>query len=1165
MPALESKLRSQLDDVCQKARDKAEEAARSALQKRAVDAAEPHAHFTPAEKELRNRLRARGRQAGDSRRANKTQGIEQLVQELAYEYWHRMLFARLLAENHLLMHPHGVAVSLEECDELAKSEGTPNGFVLAARYASKMLPQVFRTDDVLLEVEFAPEHRLALEKLLASLPRETFLADDSLGWVYQFWQSKRKDEVNKSGEKIDGRTLPAVTQLFTEDYMVQFLLHNTIGAWWAAKEGLRPRMKHGTNTDEKPEYLSGGIDPYSIRVPSVALPAFEYLRWRDDGTPAAGTFDGWPKTLQQFKMIDPCCGSGHFLVAAFNLLVPLRMHDEGLTAREACDAVLRENLFGLELDPRCTQIAAFALAVAAWKFPDLSSPSGRGAGGEGQPLGYRDLPTLNIACTGIGPQATEDEWLKLAEQSVGRIANPSCKPMTVLSREPILNGLRNLHALFSNAPTLGSLIDPNQLSADLITADYETLQPYLAAALTAETTDDDAHERAVAAAGMAKAAELLAAQYTLVTTNVPYLGRGKQSDVMQNYLDVHYKEGKADLATAFVLRCLDLCCRGGSAALVTPQTWLFLTTYKKLRGRLFVDRKWNAVARLGPNAFQDMNFWAATTALTIISATTPADTSMFFGIDVSVVKEQVRKAARLANLEPAPGKMVKQADQLKNPDAALSFELNCGATRLSEYANATQGMGTGDLPKYLRQIVELPTINDDWNYFQTTPDTPGFSGCEAIIRWERGFGELARIGTARKGLQVVGKRGVAIAVTGSLLWCHFLGTRFDCTIGVLIPNDESHLLAVLCFLSDPAFKAAVRALDQAVSVTEANLLKVPFDVAHWQKVAAEKYPNGLPEPESDDPTQWLFHGRPEESTAPLQVTLARLLGHRWPAELDAEMRLSERARALVRRCDELLKFAADDGIVCIPAIRAEPPADERLLEVLRAAYGPKWSNSLLHDPLSNSCKTDWQSVLRSKPGTTLDDWLRNAFFEQHCKMFQNRPFIWQVWDGCKDGFSCLLNYHKLDYKTLDNLTHAYLEAWIKKQAGDAKTGKVGADLRLAAAQGLQAKLKLILAGEPPYDIFVRWKPLHEQAIGWNPDLNDGVRMNIRPFVEAGILRKVPNIKWTKDRGKEPERDKDEYPWFWNDDEFVGDRVNDVHLTNVEKQAARITKSAADGH
>jgi hypothetical protein len=287
--------------------------------------------------------------------------------------------------------------------------------------------------------------------------------------------------------------LPAVTQLFTEDYMVEFLLDNTIGAWWCARHGIQgPAGGAG---------VPGGKSPVEMA----------YLRWRDDGTPAGGTFKGWPTSLTEFTLLDPCCGSGHFLVAAFNKLVPLRMHDERLTAREACQAVLRENLFGLEIDPRCTQIAAFALALAAWKF----------GGEDGQPLGYQTLPPLNIACTGIGPAASEAEWLKLAEQCGKR--------MTALSREPILAGLRHLYALFSEASTLGSLIDPSQLTKDLITADYETLKPYLEAALTAEASDDDAHEHAVAAAGMVKAAELLAAEYTLVITNVPYLGRGKQA------------------------------------------------------------------------------------------------------------------------------------------------------------------------------------------------------------------------------------------------------------------------------------------------------------------------------------------------------------------------------------------------------------------------------------------------------------------------------------------------------------------------------------------------------------------------------------------------------------------------------------------------------------
>jgi len=105
---------------------------------------------------------------------------------------------------------------------------------------------------------------------------------------------------------------------------------------------------------------------------------------------------------------------------------------------------------------------------------------------------------------------------------------------------------------------------------------------------------------------------------------------------------------------------------------------------------------------------------------------------------------------------------------------------------------------------------------------------------------------------------------------------------------------------------------------------------------------------------------------------------------------------------------------------------------------------------------------------------------------------------------------------------------------------------------------LQKRLIAILEGEPPFDIFVRWKPIEQQPAGWEPDLNDGVRVNIRPFMAsgipggrkgAGVLRIKPNINWSKDRGKEPVRPGKQFPWFWKDGEFTGDRVNDVHLTN----------------
>ena len=159
---------------------------------------------------------------------------------------------------------------------------------------------------------------------------------------------------------------------------------------------------------------------------------------------------------------------------------------------------------------------------------------------------------------------------------------------------------------------------------------------------------------------------------------------------------------------------------------------------------------------------------------------------------------------------------------------------------------------------------------------------------------------------------------------------------------------------------------------------------------------------------------------------PLHVAVARLLGYRWPEQRK-------------RREDAIDKLTDGDGVLCLPGVRGEEPAAERLLEVLRVAYGKNWSDSVLHKLLTdNGCK----------PGTTLDDWLRNKFFEQHCKLFKNRPFIWHIWDGRVDGFSALVNYHKLHHKALENLTYSYLGDWIRAQS---KSDRVGADLRLGGA------------------------------------------------------------------------------------------------------------------
>ncbi|MFP6901850.1 MAG: DNA methyltransferase, partial [Opitutales bacterium] len=456
--------RNQLARSILNARVAVEEAVRKSLESLAVHEADPRSHMSSESREFRNFLRAKARQLGDKNNPHQgTHEIKHLVESIAYERWNQMLFARFLAENDLLHTEDGIPVTLEECDELASDEGERDGFALAVRYASRMLPQIFRPEDPTLRLEFDPYDQQQLKGILDSIPTPTFHADDALGWVYQFWQAERKDEVNASGEKIGADELAPVTQLFTEDYMVSFLLDNSLGAWWAGKRLSEDDLRNAASEDELRAKAA---------LPGVPLEYLRFVKEDDAWTPAAGTYEKWPEHLSELTTLDPCCGSGHFLVFALHMLVPMRMEMENLSAREACDRVLSENLHGLELDQRCVALAAFALALAAWKFPDAS--------------GYRPLPELHLACSGLSVGAAKEEWQELA-----------------LDKQNLRIALNWMHDVFNDAPVLGSLINPATSDAAKV-ADWDELSAALGQALQKEQ-NEERHEAGVVAQGLAKA------------------------------------------------------------------------------------------------------------------------------------------------------------------------------------------------------------------------------------------------------------------------------------------------------------------------------------------------------------------------------------------------------------------------------------------------------------------------------------------------------------------------------------------------------------------------------------------------------------------------------------------------------------------------------------
>jgi hypothetical protein len=414
-----------------------------------------------------------------------------------------------------------------------------------------------------------------------------------------------------------------------------------------------------------------------------------------------------------------------------------------------------------------------------------------------------------------------------------------------------------------------------------------------------------------------------------------------------------------------------------------------------------------------------------------------------------------------------------------------------------------------------------------------------------------------QLGCWLRGQEIWGKHGVAVNKMRRLQPFLYAGEVFDDNIGIIAPRDKRDLNAIWCFVESGEYVQAIRRIDQKVNVTAATLTKVPFDLVHWQRVADERYPDGLPKPHSDDPTQWLFNGHPAGSIQPLHVVVARLLGYRWPRQTGSNFPDSPALGP-----DGLETFADEDGIVCLPPLNREQPAAARLRQLLTAALRTFDERALIA-----------AAGLKGSKSKTLEDWLRDEFFEQHAKLFHDRPFIWHLWDGRPDGFHALVNYHRLDHAMLQKLTYSYLGDWIRQQDDDAKADKPGAAERLGAARTLQSKLAAIIKGEAPLDIFVRWRPLKEQGQGWHPDLNDGIRQNIRPFLlagdvgkrGAGLFRTVPLKLKDKDRGTEPQRPKADYPWFWCEEEpgtdptggkdFVCNRWNDVHLTLARKKEA----------
>jgi hypothetical protein len=280
-----------------------------------------------------------------------------------------------------------------------------------------------------------------------------------------------------------------------------------------------------------------------------------------------------------------------------------------------------------------------------------------------------------------------------------------------------------------------------------------------------------------------------------------------------------------DLATIFLQRCLDFSTKGGAVGTVTPQNWLFLTSYQTFRERLLRTLTWRWIARLGPKGFQTP-MWDFNVQLSIVSVERPAD-----GHDVAVldVGKATDASSKSQELRMRPVATVVQKTQLENPDARFTFEAPAAKELLRKYADCFAGIQNGDAPRFQRFFWEISNRDDLWHFQQATvPETILYGGREQVIFFDKAEGHLREEAAIRRtklhdsdqrGNQAWDKAGVVVSQMNELKVTLYTGELYDQSCAVILPYDQRQVAAVWAFCSSQEFNRSVRQIDQKLNVT----------------------------------------------------------------------------------------------------------------------------------------------------------------------------------------------------------------------------------------------------------------------------------------------------------------------------------------------------------
>lgn len=611
-----------------------------------------------------------------------------VVEEVAYTWFNRLIAIRFMEVNNYL--PSGIRVLSSE--NRAKNEPdfvttpfdtdlefTPYEqdrvvqlkdenkldelfrmlFIKQCNKLHDILPELFeKTDDyteLLLTISFTDKDGIVY-RLTHDIDEEDFNIEkegqvEIIGWMYQYYNIEPKAAVfaRASGTKMKKEDIPAATQLFTPDWIVRYMVENSVGRIWVEghpNDSLKNSWNYYVDEAEQEQQVVAKLEEIKA------------------------TYKGL--TPEKIKVIDPCMGSGHILVYAFDVLMQI-YESHGYTQRDAARSILQNNIFGLDIDERAYQLAYFAVMMKARQYNRRILTEGI----EPNLCFIKSSKSLqDSALTKMG------EYKKIAQQLIEefRYAAEYGSVMSVSLSENDLQNISNQLEIVKNNEDIGNLMDIMDCN-ELV----DTLTPLL------------------------KQAKILGQKYEIVVTNPPYLGGSVVSSHLNDYIKTYYPISKTDLFAVFIERCKEMLVKNGYQAMITMHSWMFLSSYEKLRSKMLQNDTVN-MAHLGARAFEEI---AGEVVQTTAFVRRNSHISQYKGVYCRLLEPNTQQGKEELFLAGTNKFLAKQEMYAKIPGAPVAywvsenFANNYDGKQFSDYSEVITGMTIGDNNKYLRLWFEV--------------------------------------------------------------------------------------------------------------------------------------------------------------------------------------------------------------------------------------------------------------------------------------------------------------------------------------------------------------------------------------------------------------------------------------------------------------------------